>query len=151
MYSGCGLRWLRCSLGCFIYCFPFLKFHTTFSLHPALSSLFIEMYFSDCLLLMLEWVCLINSVTGDKSLSSPNVTFSCGLVKSTFFCPNKTNVKWGMDCISAFYSGTSRVQETKWDLDATVYNLLLSTVQTLQNVGGAFFLFSFSFFLCLSE
>lgn len=49
---------------------------------------------------------LINPVTGDKSLRSPNVTFSCGLVKSTFFFPNKTNVKWRMDCISAFYTGT---------------------------------------------
>lgn len=57
-----------------------------------------------------------------------------------------------MDCISAFYTFTPQCRNlTKRDLDATVHNLLLSTVQTLQNVRGAFFLFFFSFFLCLSE
>lgn len=66
------------------------------------------------------------------------------------FSPNKTNVKWRIDCISAFPHWHWRVQETKWDLDATVYNLLLSTVQKLQNVGGALLFFPF-FFLCLSE
>lgn len=38
------------------------------------------------------------------------------------------------------------VQEKKGDLDATVYNLLLSTVLMLQNARGALFIF-----LCLRK
>lgn len=65
---------------------------------------------------------LINPVTGDKSPRSPNVTFSCGLVKSTFFFSNKLNVKWRMDCIFAFYTGTPECRKPNetWMLLCTI-------------------------------